>query len=235
MKPLNKIKISWSPKFAYAIGLITSDGCLSSDRSHIIFKSIDKELVENIKIALLLKNKIGRSARGGEKIKKYFNIQFGDKVFYQFLNKIGLKSAKSKTIKKVKIPDKFFVDFLRGLFDGDGTFYSFWDKRWPNSFVFQISFASASLDFLKWLKFKLTTLYKVKGFICKGKGVFNLRYVKGDSKKLFSQMYYNKDSLILLRKYVKIKNVLLEDEVIKQKKLINLRKPRKNLLVISPR
>jgi len=42
---------------------------LSSDRSHIIFKSIDKELVENIKIALLLKNKIGRSARGGEKIK----------------------------------------------------------------------------------------------------------------------------------------------------------------------
>jgi len=217
MKPQNKIKIIWSPKFAYAIGLITSDGCLSSDHRHIIFKSIDKELVENIKIAFSLKNKIGRSARGGEKIKRYFNIQFGDIVFYQFLNKIGLKSAKSKTIKKVNIPDKFFADFLRGLFDGDGTFYSFWDKRWPNSFVFQISFSSASLDFLKWLKFKLTDLYKVKGFICKGKGVFNLRYVKGDSKKLFFQMYYNKNLLILLRKYVKIKNTLLEDNIIKEK------------------
>mgnify|MGYP000123670290 CR=1 FL=1 len=217
MKPQNKIRISWSPKFAYAIGLITSDGCLSSDRRHIIFKSIDKELVENIKIALSLKNKIGRSTRGGERIKKYFNIQFGDIIFYQFLNRIGLESAKSKTIKKVKVPDEFFVDFLRGLFDGDGTFYSSWDKRWPNSFVFQMSFSSASLDFLKWLKLKLTTFYKVRGFICKGKGVFNLRYTKGYSKKLFSKMYYDENLLILLRKYVKIKNTLFQDKIIRQR------------------
>ena len=214
--PQRKIKIKWSPNFAYALGLITADGCLSPDKRHIIFKSIDKELVRNVKIAFLLKNKITVKAKNKTKYKKCFEIQFGDIIFYQFLNKIGLKSAKSKTIKKVRVPNKFFADFLRGLFDGDGTFYSYWDKRWPNSFVFQISFASSSLKFLMWLKSKLNKLYKVKGFVCKGKGVFNLRYVKRDSRKLFLKMYYNKNSLILLRKYVKIKNTLIKDEIIKQ-------------------
>lgn len=42
MKPLSKIKIKWSPKFAYCIGLITSDGNLSKDGRHISFTSKDK-------------------------------------------------------------------------------------------------------------------------------------------------------------------------------------------------
>ncbi|MEK7641076.1 MAG: hypothetical protein AAB389_03720 [Patescibacteria group bacterium] len=108
----------------------------------------------------------------------------------------------------MNVPDKFFPDFLRGLFDGDGTFYSFWDKRWPNSFGFQLSFASASFDFVAWLKQKLTDLYNVKGFICKGAGVFNLRYVKGDSKELSDVMYYQERALYLKRKYDKIKQII---------------------------
>ena len=61
----------------------------------------------------------------------------------------------------------------------------------------------------------MNKLYKVKGFICKDKNVFNLRYVKQSSRKLFLKMYYDKNSLILLRKYVKIKNTLIKDEAIK--------------------
>jgi hypothetical protein len=213
--PQRKIKIRWSPNFAYAIGLITTDGNLSGDKRHISFKSTDYQLIRNLKIALHLKNKITKHLPKDKIHKICFEVQFGDVIFYRFLNRIGLYPAKSKIIQKVRIPDKFFANFLRGLFDGDGTFYSFWDKRWPNSFVFQLSFASASLDFLKWLKFKLATLYRVKGFICKGKGVFNLRHTKGDSKKLFSKMYYNKNLLILSRKYVKIKNTLLKDKITK--------------------
>ena len=217
-KPQRKIKIRWSSNFAYALGLIVSDGWLSLDGRHIGFKSADVELVEKFRIALNIKNIIGRGVRSNERVKKYYYVTFGDIIFYQFLNEIGIKPTKSKIIKSVSVPNKFFRDFLRGLFDGDGTCYSFWDIRWPNSFVFQISFSSASLDFTKWLKNKLNRLYNVKGFIAIGDGVYNIRYFKGDSEKLFSVMYYKKGLLFLNRKYVKMKNILIKNRQIKLNK-----------------
>jgi len=206
-----KVHIKWSPNFAYAIGLITSDGNLSSDGRHITFASKDVELVEKFKTALKINNRITRVGRGGETVKKYYGVNFGDKVFYKFLNTIGLTKKKSKTIECIDIPQRFFRDFLRGLFDGDGTFYTFWDKRWPNSFCFKLSFASASKDFIEWLKARLSRSYGVKGYFHKGAGVINLEYVKGDSKKLFSIMYYRNDLLFLMRKYTKIKNAFEKD------------------------
>ncbi len=214
-----KVRVGWSKDFAYAIGLITSDGCLSKDQRHFYFASADLELINNLKQALSLSNKLIKNIRGQKPRKEYFAISFGDKVFYKFLNKIGLTSKKSRTIKSVKVPPGYFPDFLRGLFDGDGTFYTFWDRRWPNSFGYQISFASASSNFIKWLKNILSKNYGVKGFIRKGDGVFNLRYVKGDSRKLFSAMYSNNKILFLKRKYTKMTNAFEQD-----KKLSLLRK-----------
>lgn len=206
-KPKNKVKIKWQSDFAYAIGLLASDGNLSKDGRHMNLKSAEKEMVNNFKKALNLSNPV-KSKIVGQTSKKHFYIQFSDVIFYKFLNTIGLYPAKSKTIKKVEVPTAFFADFLRGLFDGDGTFYSYYDKRWPNSFVYQISFASASYDFIFWLKNKLAKLYGVKGFIRKGDGVFNLRYVKRDTKKIFEKMYHENNPLFLSRKYFKINSAI---------------------------
>ena len=212
-KPQRKVSTEWSSNLAYAIGLLASDGNLSNDGRHISFKSADKELVETFKSTLNLKNTVGKSARGGEQIKKYFYVGFVDIVFYSFLNRIGLTSAKSKTIKSVDVPEKFFRDFLRGLFDGDGTFYTFWDTRWPNSFAFKIAFASASIAFVKWLKEKLSQRYAVRGYTHKGAGVFNLEYSKGDTKILFATMYYQDGLPCLERKYLKLKNAFKKDSI----------------------
>ncbi|MDO8632953.1 MAG: LAGLIDADG family homing endonuclease [Candidatus Wildermuthbacteria bacterium] len=219
-----KIDITWSSNFAYAIGLITSDGCVSKDQRHITFVSKDLELAEKFKKALALTNRFIMSGRGGETTKLYYTVRFGDKVFYQFLATIGLTSAKSKTIKSVMVPKYYFPDFLRGLFDGDGTFYTFWDKRWPNSFGFKLSFASASKDFIGWLKIELSRLYGVTGCFHKGAGVINLEYTKGDTKKLFNTMYYKTRLLFLNRKYRKIKTAFQMDERFGS---VVLQKPRK--------
>ena len=110
-----------------------------------------------------------------------------------------------------------FPDFLRGLFDGDGSFYTFWDTRWPNSFGYQVSFASASIDFLAWLQTKLSKYYGTRGFIRKGDGVFVLRYVKGDSRKIFKVMYYDISKILYLRrKYHKIDTALRFDNTNKK-------------------
>ena len=61
------------------------------------------------KEAFALQNKVGRYARGGETIKKYFYLDFSHKALYQFLLEIGLTPAKSKTIQGVNVPDLFFA------------------------------------------------------------------------------------------------------------------------------
>ncbi|MBI2062678.1 MAG: hypothetical protein HYT61_00305 [Candidatus Yanofskybacteria bacterium] len=219
-----KVSTMWCNDLAYAIGLITADGCLNKDRRHIWFSSKDLQLIETFKKSLHLSNKIGKYARGGETEKRYYCITFGDIYIYRFLNDIDLTPAKSKTIKRVKVPRLYFPDFLRGLFDGDGTFYTFRDKRWPSSFSFKLSIASASLDFLTWLKNKLTQYYSVMGYLHKGSGVWNLEYVKGDTKKLFSTMYYPSHRLRLNRKYRKIKDAIEQDKYLG---LPYLQKPRR--------
>ena len=223
-KVLNKINTTWSANLAYAIGLIASDGYLNKDGRHIWFSSRENELINKFKQALSLSNKIGRYARSSETEKRYYCITFGDVNFCKFLNNIGLTATKSKTIKSVAIPKNYFPDFFRGLFDGDGTFYTFQDKRWPNSFSFKLSIASASIEFLYWLKDILTAYYKVKGYLHKGTGVWNLEYVKGDTKKLFFTMYEDRNALRLMRKYDKLKGAIEQDA---KRGFQNLQKQRK--------
>ena len=209
-KPKEKVKIEWSPKFAYAIGLITTDGNLSSDGRQINFTSKDKELVELFVGSLHLQNKIGRKAREHSSNKKYFVVQFGDVIFYKFLIHIGVTANKSKILKEVKIPNTYFFDFLRGHFDGDGTFYSYWDPRWRSSYMFYTVFISASKDHILWLRKAIRSFLEVEGHITKSINslVYQLKYAKEESLKLLPCMYYNSDVVCLSRKRVKIERAL---------------------------
>lgn len=208
--PKGNVKIKWSSDFAYVIGIIASDGCLYMDYEYINVTSKDVEMINNVKRILCLSNKIGKKPRGGEKDKKYFVIQFGDRLFYKFLNSIGIFSRKSKTIREVKVPDKYFFDFLRGLFDGDGSIYSYFDKRWKSSFVFYLSFASASKSFITWLQRKLFLLTLVKGHVthARGNSCFQLKYAKREAGVLIRKIYRRKTCTCLLRKKLKVGQIL---------------------------
>lgn len=210
MKALKKVRISWSPEFAYIIGLLATDGNLSPDRRHINFTSKDYELVQLVANSLGLSNKIGRKGNGHSNGKKYYMIQFGDVVFYRFLNKIGLSPNKSKTISSLKVPKKYFFDFVRGHFDGDGTFYSYWDPRWKSSFMFYIELISASREHIIWLQKKITSLSGIKGRLTKSKNtsVYRIKYAKAESLNLLTKMYYNKQVICLSRKRLKAEKAL---------------------------
>ena len=210
MKPLGKTKISWSNSFAYAMGLMTTDGNLSPDGRHMNFTSKDLELVELFKECLDLSNKIGKKARGYEKEKKYYVVQFGDVLFYEFLMSIGLTPRKSLTLSSLSIPQEYFFDYLRGHFDGDGSFYSYFDPRWKSSFMFYTVFMSASLDHVDWLQKYIQKLLKIKGHITKsvGNSVYQLKYAKKESLQLLPKMYYDRQVPHLSRKRKKIEHVL---------------------------
>ncbi len=201
--------IRWSGNFAYAIGLITTDGYLSKDGRHIDLTSKDLEQIQNFKRILKLKNKIGLKYANKKKDVIYYRVQFGNIKLYRFLVSIGLTSNKSKTIKEVKVPDKYFADFLRGCLDGDGYTTSGWSKQWPNSFIFYTGFISASRNYLEWLCKKIVNLYNINGYIKKaGRTAFSLTYAKQSSLKLVEIMYYSNKVMHLKRKKYKIDQTL---------------------------
>ena len=113
-KPKGRVAIKWSHDFAYAIGLLVSDGNLSSDGRHITFTSKDLELAKKFQVALGISGHIGRKASSAKVEKKYFVVQFSDVLFYNFLESIGLMPNKSKIIGEIILPQKFYFDFLRG-------------------------------------------------------------------------------------------------------------------------
>ncbi|MEK7065927.1 MAG: hypothetical protein AAB938_01080 [Patescibacteria group bacterium] len=210
VKPKGKVKIQWSHDFAYAVGLLATDGCLSGTKRHVVFVSKDLEQIKNFLKAFKIKDiKIGKTFSGYDRNMSY-RVQFGDVLFYNFLLSIGITSAKSKTIGAVKIPDKYFFDFLRGCLDGDGTFYSYWDPRWKSSFMFYTEFVSASQKHVLWLQKQISHFLGVWGHMTKARkgSVYQLKYAKKDSIKILSRMYRKKDALFLKRKKLKIDKAL---------------------------
>ena len=138
-------------------------------------------------------------------------IQVSDTSLYNFLKGIGITPAKSKTLGPINIPDLLFFDFLRGVFDGDGYTYSYWDPRWKSSFMYYIGFVSASLAFVTWLRNEIFSSVGVKGHVTTAKGkntYYQLKYAKADSIKIIRKMYYQKNVMHLSRKYLKIKKML---------------------------
>jgi hypothetical protein len=208
-KPQGKVKIKWSPEFAYGIGLMTTDGNLSKDGRHLSFVSNDKEQIDNLKRCFGLSNKIGKHFSGHTRQNKGIHIQFGDVLFYRFLLRVGLMPNKSKALGELVIPKKYFYDFLRGHFDGDGCFYSYWDPRWRSSFMFYTTFLSASSKHIDWLQQELFERLKIKGHITRAKrnSIFCLKYAKGESMKLLPKIYRNR-KVLLSRKYLKIRQAL---------------------------
>jgi len=211
-KPKGSVKIKWSKNFAYAIGLLATDGCLYNDGRHMSLTTKDIEQAENFIKCFDLRVKIGLKSSGSAREKKYFNIQFGDVIFYKFLESIGFTKRKSLTIGKIDIPNKLFFDFLRGCFDGDGCSYSYWDSRWKSSFMFYISFASGSIKFVTWLRTEIYKRLKIKSHIgitkTKTAPFYQLKYSKYAAVELARKMYKGRNNLYLNRKKLKINKCL---------------------------
>ena len=209
-KPRTIISEKWSPNLAYAIGLLATDGCLSPPFSLIDLTSADREQLENFRRCVSVNFNITKK-RGGNG-KEYLRIQFKSVLFYEFLLSIGLTPAKSRTIGKLAIPDKYFFHFLRGVFDGDGSTYSYWDPRWRSSFMYYVAFASASISFIEWLRENIEKDLAIRGHITsatKKNTLYQLKFAKADGLKLLLRMYKGAQrGMYLKRKRLKITKML---------------------------
>jgi len=207
-------EFEWTPKLAYVVGLLVTDGCLSNDGRHITIRSCDTQLLKTFKKCLNLSNKISETFYNGWGKKRAYRIQFGNVQLYRWFLKIGLTPRKTYTISKLKIPDKYFPDFLRGHLDGDGsvwTYKDYWNTFKNPKYIYTrlyAKFISVSKNHIDWIRENIYKLLSIRGHMAQDKiyreyqttGMWSLKFAKKDSIKLLSWLYYSPDIPCLIRK-----------------------------------
>ena len=204
----------WTPELSYTIGLLTTDGNLSKDGRHITMRSSDIQLLKAFKECLNLTAKIAQSKNDGWAIRPSYRVQFSHVQLYRWLLKIGLFANKTYTIGELKIPKKYFSDFLRGHLDGDGdirTYKDYYNTYKNPKYIYTrlyTRFRSVSKKHVRWLRKNIYNYLGIKGSFTQRKpwmphqttSMWELKFAKKDSIKLLSWIYYAPNVPCLKRK-----------------------------------
>jgi len=126
-------------------------------------------------------------------------IQINSKEFTSYLINLGITNKKSYICEFPKIKEKFYLSFLRGLFDGDGSL-SIENKNLRMSFTATKEILISLQTFLE-EKFKISKhpIY----ITSEAMNVCRTHYF-GDTKKILNLLYENSTNKIRLNRKYKI-------------------------------
>ena len=189
----------WSSNMAYILGFWFADGHMGKYKGSYVFgisqHKEDKYLLEKI-----LKD-MGSDYQLSYDRKHSCYFKIASKTIYDNIIKLGGKERKSLDVKFPYVPKKYLPDFIRGLWDGDGSVYY---AKYKGHKTYRSTYVSASKDFLD-------TLYKVlkeniphmSGHIQHYKKYHLINFSINDTVKLKKFIYskYIENKLFLERKY----------------------------------
>lgn len=183
----------------YLLGFLAADGSIQKDGSiKIGLSSVDKDFLEMIK----------KSLESNYPIREYqtkdgFNISefvFRSEKIKNQLQNYGIINRKTYSFEFPKnLPEQYWLDFIRGYFDGDGTFCL------SGSYI-RSSLCGYNQNFLQDVINILYEKYdipKVKIYKDKRNNVYYFQYSQHSSEKLYRLFYKEKPNLYLPRKYLK--------------------------------
>jgi len=179
---------------AYILGFFSADGYLTHNKRGANFWSIqitDKELLECIRKVVGSEHKISEKIGKGNE-KTLYRLQIGSKEMCKDLSKLGMFVRKTDSMSVPNVPAKYFSDFVRGYFDGDGNVWvGYLHKDRPKTTLsIQVALTSCSTNFLLELRRRLRLDMIIKRVISKGgSNFYRLVYSVKDSLKLYDFMY----------------------------------------------
>lgn len=193
-----------SSNMAWLLGFIAADGCVSSTRNliSIVVAKRDKEILEKIKNELSLENPIKEfeTKDGFESCSLKWTCQEHKKDLKEY----GIIPNKTFTLQiPEKLNHKFFIDYLRGYFDGDGSvnFINVNGKKKYTALRWQV--CSGNKAILEWFINTLEKDYSIPSVKIQtrlGKNpLFYFQYSTNATKKIF-EILYAENSLSLKRK-----------------------------------
>ncbi|HCR52600.1 TPA: hypothetical protein DIV48_03090 [Candidatus Kaiserbacteria bacterium] len=185
----------WSPQMAYVLGFFAADDSMLKNRrgSHYIeFTVTDKSVLEQIREAIGSTNRIAERKRISKQ-KAVYRLQIGSKEWFKDLSCLGFMQNKSKRLALPVIPAKYFGDFVRGYFDGDGCVYfnrlKYADRKNPR-WILMTLFTSGCQLFLNslWTELKIRGIHG--GSLKRKTRGFELCFSHKDSVALYRVMYH---------------------------------------------
>lgn len=198
----------WGADMAYVLGFFAADGNLTKgkrDNCYIEFSSCDLEIIEKIRGVLESNHKILKRKRS-EPAKDLYRLQIGSKRVFKRMLELGFTTQKSLVMKMPSVPEKYFGDFTRGYFDGDGNVsFGYYKKPWRKSgfHVLLTRFTCGSKRFLLSLRECLHVEIGTGGSLSYYGSAWRLSYNANDSRRLFTFMHRGdlKNLIYLKRKY----------------------------------
>ena len=202
---------NWTSEMSYILGFIVADGCIlkrKNRKNSYIFNITNKEKqhLEKIKKAMSAAAPLGLKRSGYTKKKDCYFIQICNKEICKDLINLGILPRKTYNLKPIKVPDKYFPDFVRGFFDGDGTVYIYKVNKVPQ---IKAGFVSTSLSFFiefnkrlcKNLDIPTKPIHKTTDKRGKEKmAQFSTHFYIDDCEKLAEFIYRDNSILYLSRK-----------------------------------
>ena len=109
----------WSEEMAYILGYWFADGCIWSGGGHYNFSitSNDYNHLKLIRDTIKSNHKLYK-----RKTDKSYKLDIRCKEIYNDIIKLGGTERKSLTAKFPNVPKEYVRHFIRGYFDGDGSF-----------------------------------------------------------------------------------------------------------------
>ncbi|MEA2112529.1 MAG: LAGLIDADG family homing endonuclease [Patescibacteria group bacterium] len=191
---------------AYILGFFMADGYVFSSKrgsNYFAIQIKDKELLFSIRSVIGSEHKISKRIHNKDK-SIFYRLQIGSNEICEDLARLGIKERKTYRLKLPNnIPKKYFGDFVRGYFDGDGNVWTGFvhKNRKTQTFVIHTVFTSCSKDFLNSLHNNIQKEGILGGGISCKRSAFCLKYSVKDSLKLYNLMYNGLgNSLFLPRK-----------------------------------
>src|SRR3989344_8547183 len=202
----------WTPEMFYVLGFFAADGYITVNKRGGQFWCIqitDKKLLEQIRAIIQAEHIISERKRDGTSI--LYRLQIGSIEMCNDLRRLGFTQKKTKNLAIPLVPRKYFFDFVRGYFDGDGNVWSgliHKDRKAP-SLTLQVMFTSCSLEFLRHLH-KVIGSFGVEGgsmYVSKG-NYSRLQFSARGALKLYDLMYNqrgpSKGSMLFLERKKKV-------------------------------
>lgn len=199
---------NWSPGMVWVLGLFFADGNLHASRPILRLSQRDPDGLR--KVLNLMRSNHMISAKGKESYKgvisgKIYSFSIYNKKLYHDLLNLGLTPAKSREMKFPEVPQKYMNHFIRGLYDGDGSFYI---NRFDGTIISQ--YRNGSLDFITAVTGILQKELNIPITIHRNEK-FNTYYIKISQKikELAAYLYKGASEAIYLNeKYDNIRNIL---------------------------
>lgn len=200
-----------SSDLAYFLGLMGADGCIARN-SNVVFIELQRSdylVLENLRQSMGLERpiKFYETKNGYKNAKLYFENKG---LHEKLINEYGLCPNKTYDVEHFKFPNidkKYYPDYIRGYFDGDGSI-----KKANGTLCFQLDSSNEKL------------LLKIKDILEEETGAIlskwcdmppkerknnhnrTIPYYRifcygENAKKIFRYLYYSEDIIYLQRKY----------------------------------